>query len=345
MTSAQEAIIIDPAIVGQDGVTKAWKQQFFPNKTLRYKHECLRTALPNELQTYKDKNILVVGCHACQHLSEEIIQISCEYGVKYIAVMPCCQKDQTSGTIWKRTSKTLCIPIEKLMDILLAGKVMGYRGSIGSTNNDDDVNTNSTNGNVPARPINYCYDVRMKTIDSNITPQNRIIICSYRSSSSDSDDDEELENNNNTTTTTTTTTTMAVLVGGGRNDKKINQAHEKLGRVYRKAHLCGACVVPKTTTTNTNTSSKNDDDDSSSKNKYNNGTNNSKKKKTTKRSNNPNQSRMLTTISRWRKYVTKQCHEYPALWYITAGFVAGIFTANLIGGRISNNNYNPPKKS
>ena len=329
MTSAQEAIIIDPAIVGQDGVTKAWKQDFFPTKTLRYKHECLRTALPNELQKYRDKNILVVGCHACQHLSEEIVSISCEYGVKYIAVMPCCQKDQTPGNVWKRTSKALTIPIEKLMDILLAGKVMGYRGchSLPNDNNEDDSTTPSID---PVRPINYYYDVRMKTIDSNITPQNRIIICSYRSS----DEDENKKSAGN---------------GVHPDDKndKINQAHDKLGRVYRKAHLCGACVVPTTTTTttttnNNNTSKNHDDDSSSNNNKYNKvkSNNNNIKMKKDSGHNHPNQ--LASTISTWRQYFAKQSHEHPAFCYITIGFVAGLFAANFIGGR-SNNNYNPKK--
>lgn len=157
LTGARESIVIDPANVGNGGVERAWKLSFFPHKRLHYRYECLRTALPNELEVATNKirstRVLVVACHACQHLSEEIVEISCRHGV-HCAVMPCCQKDSMGG--WKDTSKNINIPISKVMDLLLAGKAMSW--AVGSN-------------------VNVQYDVRMKVIDGAITPQNRIIVC------------------------------------------------------------------------------------------------------------------------------------------------------------------------
>jgi 8-oxo-dGTP pyrophosphatase MutT (NUDIX family) len=188
MPSTQHAIVIDPAQVGGGGVDRAWKR-FFPTKTLRYRYECLRTGLPDELtrilRVTPRHRVLVVACHACQHLSEEILDIACRFGV-HVAVMPCCQKDHSGGS-WKDTSKNLSIPIAKVMDLLLAGKIMGG--------------------------FHTSHDVRMKTIDSKVTPQNRIIICRALSTKNDP------EHN-----------------GHSSQASMLARAHEKLGRAYRKAH-------------------------------------------------------------------------------------------------------------
>lgn len=153
---ARAAVVIDPAKVG--AVQRAWAD-FMQDKPMRYRHECLRTGLPTELyqalQYYPRENILVVACHACQHLSEEIVQISCEIGVN-VAVMPCCQKDVSPGSNWKQTSKNLQIPVQYTMDILLAGKVMSWQ---------------------VGRKAGVHYDVRLKVINSKLTAQNRLIIC------------------------------------------------------------------------------------------------------------------------------------------------------------------------
>jgi 8-oxo-dGTP pyrophosphatase MutT (NUDIX family)/antitoxin component of RelBE/YafQ-DinJ toxin-antitoxin module len=151
-TSAKEAVVIDPADVGKQGVTRAWRH-YFKGKRLDYRYECLRTGLHAELNRFlkqgiEPSRILVVACHACQHLSDEILEIACsKYGVA-AAVMPCCQRD-TKGS-WKSTSKNLGLSIATVMDLLLAGKAMSW--------------------SLP-------YDVRMKTIDAKITPQNRVILC------------------------------------------------------------------------------------------------------------------------------------------------------------------------
>jgi len=155
-TSARVGTVIDPARVGQ--IQGAWGD-FLKDKSLRFRHECLRTGLPSELalameHTVPDR-ILVVACHACQHLSDEVLEISCRHGVN-VAVMPCCQRDPSPGYAWKLASERLEIPIEKTMDLLLAGKCMSW-----------------TTG----AAANVTYDVRMKFVDAKITPQNRIIVC------------------------------------------------------------------------------------------------------------------------------------------------------------------------
>jgi hypothetical protein len=160
-TSAKHAMVIDPARVGVGGVQRAWGK-FWGEKELQFRHECLRTGLPaaldRALETTTADRILVVACHACQHLSDEVLQISCRHGV-HAAVMPCCQKDLSPGSSWKSTSKNLGIPIEKTMDLLLAGKCMSWG-----------------TGDV----AKVAYDVRMKLIDPAISPQNRVIVCRAR---------------------------------------------------------------------------------------------------------------------------------------------------------------------
>lgn len=181
-TSAKKAVVIDPALVGGGGVEWAWKSTFFPGKDLVYRTECLRTGLPSELSAAlsvtSPKRVLVVACHACQHLSTETLDIAAAYGV-HVAVMPCCQRDLSTGGSWKQVSKNLSIPFAPVMDILLAGKMMA----------------------------NPNYKVRMKVIDSKITPQNRIIICQAMDSRKEA-------------------------VESASKDL----AHERLSRAYEKAH-------------------------------------------------------------------------------------------------------------
>lgn len=186
-TPASLAVVIDPANVGGGRIQQAWGPLFMSkNKKLTYRRECLRTGLPDEigkaLKMTSSDRILVVACHACQHLSEEILQISCRYGV-HVAVMPCCQKDRSAGSAWKAVSKNLSIPIAKVMDILQCGKIMALGSHI----------------------------VRLKCIDSRITPQNRIIVCRALS-------EKEL------------------LEIRHQHQIEVDKAHSRLELVYRKAH-------------------------------------------------------------------------------------------------------------
>lgn len=197
-TSAQTAVVIDPANVGKQGVERAWSN-YFRSKTLHYRHECLRTGLPDELEkalggingasgTPRER-ILVVACHACQHLSDETMEIGCRYGVN-VAVLPCCQRDPSPGTAWKHASQNIGIPIAKTMDLLLAGKAMSW-----------------TVGHMAG----VTYDVRMKVIDEKVSPQNRIIFARVVGPSS----------------STATSSHHQV---------SIDQAHRKLEQAYRRAH-------------------------------------------------------------------------------------------------------------
>jgi 8-oxo-dGTP pyrophosphatase MutT (NUDIX family) len=166
LTSARRAIVIDPAQVGGGGVVRAWSEFFNKKdsnhsmKTLEYRHECLLTGLPAVLKTaiidngIDPRRILVVACHACQHLSDEVLAIACgRFGV-HAAVMPCCQKDSNGG-YWKSVAKKMNVPIAIVMDILLAGKAATW----------------------PVRDGQQGYDVRIKVLDQSITPQNRLILC------------------------------------------------------------------------------------------------------------------------------------------------------------------------
>ena len=192
LTSAKNAIVVDPAVVGQTkGVKQAWGS-YYEGKNLEYRHECLRKALPVELEktlqgsdNNKNFRVLVVACHACQHLSDETLKIACSYGV-HVAVMPCCQKDLFGGSL-KAFSKQVNIGIGLLIDVLTAGKVMAW--------------TTGASANVE-------YEVKLRTIDRQITPQNRLILCKAKSKSQN----DECK------------------------DKAINLAHQKLERAYLKAH-------------------------------------------------------------------------------------------------------------
>lgn len=190
LTSAKHAVVVDPAVVGQtNGVQQAWGT-YYQGKNLRFRHECLRTALPAELdeilhggETGKKFRVLVVACHACQHLSDETLEIACSYGV-HVAVMPCCQKDLFGGS-FKAFSKQVKIGIGPLIDVLTAGKVMSW--------------TTGAQSHVK-------YEVKLRTIDKKITPQNRLILCKARHQKD------------------------------GLAEKALNLAHEKLERAYLKAH-------------------------------------------------------------------------------------------------------------
>jgi hypothetical protein len=233
-TSAHRAIVIDPSDVGNGGVMKAWGTPFLDGKTLVYRHECLRTALPYELQqqlqhTSPDR-ILVVACHACQHLSEEILEIACRFGV-HVAVIPCCQKDHSPGMSWKSTSQNLNIPIEITMDLLLAGKCMSW--SSRSLVKDED------------GAVVVPYDVRIKMIDRAITPQNRIIIaraCHPDHRATDAADAAPEFHDNDDESYKPSRTRIRT-----KKQAVIEKAHVKMQRAYHKAHHASTSLATQTT--------------------------------------------------------------------------------------------------
>ena len=167
--SVVEAVVIDPAVIetGKTGIEQAWGRYIPDRKALRYRHECLRTALPGELVKARAHradlsdpisspkprplgDVLVVACHACQHLTDEVCTIAAAFGA-HVAVMPCCHKDH-SGT-WKAAGRVLNVPLGVVCDLLLAGRM----GALG-------------------RAAGVRYDVRMRCIKPETTPQNRIIV-------------------------------------------------------------------------------------------------------------------------------------------------------------------------
>lgn len=196
----QSATVIDPAIVkGKYGVAHAWSQ-FWGDKRLSYRHECLRTGMRRELdwilnnETTSPAQVMVVACHACQHLTDETLEIASEYGVN-VAVMPCCQKDLNGS--WKKLSKLLANRNETthsfgtIMDLLSAGKMMAWHTGL--------------NAGVE-------YVVKMKLIDSSISPHhNRMIMCKA-SARNDS---------------------------RSCNNVKRELAHKRLERAYHRAHNVG----------------------------------------------------------------------------------------------------------
>jgi len=188
----ESATVIDPAVVkGEVGVKDAWSE-YWGDKRLTYRHECLRTGLRKELdkilhnnnQNMSPTNVLVVACHACQHLTDETLEIASEYGVN-IAVMPCCQKDHKGS--WKGLSKRLAksngnksnnsqetasLSFGTIMDLLTAGKMMAWNTGL---------------------QANVEYVVKMKLMDSAITLQNRIIMCKSMQRRDDNSNDGERE--------------------------------------------------------------------------------------------------------------------------------------------------------
>lgn len=188
LTSAQQSIIIDPA-EGVGSIQPAWESYYSSTqhkKVLQFRHEDLRTGLPDALQkliehsNLKPHRILVVACHACQHLSEETLRGALSYGVA-AAAMPCCQVDPTHS--WKRLSKTLQLDMGLVMDLLLAGRCMPL--------------LQTTKG--------PHYTIRMKLLDSKITPQNRMILCRPEESTQ-------------------------------RQEQNKDAAHKRLEHIYLKAH-------------------------------------------------------------------------------------------------------------
>ncbi len=206
MTSARHSIVVDPAEVGQGGVEKAWAK-YYEGKILSYRYECLRSGIKDEIdkavkQGISRERILVVACHACQHLSEETCEIATKMGVN-IAVMPCCQVDIGIGAgSWKSLSKNLKIPFAPIMDILLAGKIKSWG---------------------TGKEAGVSYNVRIKLIDKNITPQNRLIVGKIISQEC------KVDNNDNR-----------------------DVAHRRLQSIYEKAHKNSRTIPESKTDKNCN---------------------------------------------------------------------------------------------
>ena len=85
----QEAVIIDPSKPpSYQRLCDAWSP--FVDGEICYDQRPLQQALP-ELLRDTSKRMLVVACHACQHLARQIID-SCMMSGTAFAVCPCCPR-------------------------------------------------------------------------------------------------------------------------------------------------------------------------------------------------------------------------------------------------------------
>lgn len=106
----------------------------------------LKSLLEEEAVAAEDA--VLVACHACSLLSDELIRqcIACE--VEF-AIMPCCQGEESQrGQMMRNTGKLLDIEHGTVIDLTRLGVIDGSPG----------------------------YKAMMKCIDPSITPQNRILL-------------------------------------------------------------------------------------------------------------------------------------------------------------------------
>ena len=93
-------------------------------------------------------DVVVVACHACSLLSDELIRQCIECGVEF-AIMTCCQGEESQrGLMMRNTGKLLDIEHGTVIDLARLGVIDGSPG----------------------------YKAMMKCIDPRITPQNRILL-------------------------------------------------------------------------------------------------------------------------------------------------------------------------
>ena len=101
-----------------------------------------------ERKGIKAEDVIVVACHACSLLSDELIHECMKAKVEF-AIMPCCQgEDSRRGKMMLHTAKILGIGHDTIIDISRLGVIEQTPG----------------------------YKAMMRCIDSAITPQNRILI-------------------------------------------------------------------------------------------------------------------------------------------------------------------------
>lgn len=104
------------------------------------------TLLPTLLDSMPAREVAVLACHACTHLTDSLIATCIERGVDF-AMMPCCQRDLHTQGQMAIVAKSLGIGEQAAIDVARMGGILA-RG----------------------------YDCRWRTVDASITPQNRILI-------------------------------------------------------------------------------------------------------------------------------------------------------------------------
>lgn len=111
---------------------------------LKFVQGDFRSTLADVLALFDPEGVLVVGCHACNNLTDQLIQQSITAGVDF-AVMPCCHRDDRKQMC--HVAKSLGITEHAAIDVARMGAIVAHG-----------------------------YDCRWRTIDESITPENRILV-------------------------------------------------------------------------------------------------------------------------------------------------------------------------
>lgn len=90
--------------------------------------------------------LAVVAVHACNFLTDAVIETCVAAGVDF-AVMPCCGRDTLTAGQLTRVASTLKTSLHAVVDVTRFGMILGHG-----------------------------FDCRWRTIDSTITPENRILV-------------------------------------------------------------------------------------------------------------------------------------------------------------------------
>lgn len=159
---------IDRAIVadlyrprGFENLRRAWTledSESVGNTTLSsidaVQHQCVDLRDPNWLRALLEHegvsplDVIVVSCHACSVLTDELIRTCLEAQVSF-AVMPCCHGEQGArGEMVRDLTQVLGVPRDITYDLMRLGVIDATPG----------------------------YVARFKTIDAAITPMNHILI-------------------------------------------------------------------------------------------------------------------------------------------------------------------------
>ena len=98
------------------------------------------------LRSRPARQVGVVACHACSHLTDALVSMCIEAGVDF-AVMPCCHRDLHTQGQMGIVAKSFRLKEHEVIDIARLGGIVA-RG----------------------------YDCRWRTIDASITPENRMLV-------------------------------------------------------------------------------------------------------------------------------------------------------------------------
>eukprot|EP00929_Paragymnodinium_shiwhaense_P010103 TRINITY_DN11459_c0_g1_i2.p1 TRINITY_DN11459_c0_g1~~TRINITY_DN11459_c0_g1_i2.p1 ORF type:complete len:707 (-),score=136.08 TRINITY_DN11459_c0_g1_i2:30-2150(-) len=146
---AAEGVVIDQSQPGSFAkLLEAWAA-FCPASSIAYQEGRIQERLPTLLKglAARPARVLVVACHACQHLADSIIDTCIEAQVDFM-VCPCCPKDHQGGI--QNAAAACGVDFGKAMTIAQMGRILGVT-------------------------MGRC-DVRLRTFDESVSPLNRIIV-------------------------------------------------------------------------------------------------------------------------------------------------------------------------